>query len=396
MTNVPGHPVSPEQIRRGRSLTFPGTLTTLVIGAALFAMVIAPQPRAGAPGAVPSPVPDASPVPSTSGATPAESGPSASPVVPPAGRAAMDALAWTVKDPATGGWLVGIGSAPASSLAIGDGWAKADWGHVAVLRRSGGDTLVGAAGPADGWTVHAYAVPFSERTGKARVDREGRYVFIHGGGDGQDEGIAALDVRTGEFHQIVAPGPLAAGYERNYLLWSPSGQTLASTICDMEGCIVDIVDAGSLTARRITEPFPAVAISDQLAIGRTRTGAPWQVLDLASGAVHASSLDPKIEPSVILMTGETTVVLDTEDADGYRILVVDLATDAITVLYDEPATPKPALRLFAMASGDAGSILLASDRSIADALSSGSGLPQIHRLDARTGDVSPLAVRLGG
>lgn len=139
----------------------------------------------------------------------------------PAGVAFADELTdWAWVTQAGDEWLAGLGSRVRLRLSLDDGHALADWGQVGLIRRAG-DGL--RAGVVD-WTaatVRDSSVPFVSATTSARAARDGDRLVIHGGADGLDEGVAVLDPATGRLEQLVAPGPLADGFVRNLIFWSP-------------------------------------------------------------------------------------------------------------------------------------------------------------------------------
>jgi hypothetical protein len=84
-------------------------------------------------------------------------------------------------------------------------------------------------------------------------------------------GVDLVDIATGERRQLIEakmPPELEGGTLRRFS-WSPSGRTAATTICSIEVCVVDIIDAADWSVRRVPEPMSLQALTDDYALIRT-------------------------------------------------------------------------------------------------------------------------------
>lgn len=377
-----------------RFVSWPTATVGLAIVAVALIVVLRPILPLGA-GEQPSPSPGVSTTDSPS-ASPAPTGASPEPLgssgsLPGAFADALTDWAWVTQ--AGDEWLAGLGTRARLRLRLEDGHALADWGQVGLIRRAG-DGL--RAGVVD-WmtaTVRDYPVPFASRTTSARPARAGDRLVVHGGADGLDEGVAVLDPATGRLEQLVAPVPLADGFVRNLIFWSPSGRTLVSTICDFERCLVDVVDVESRRVRRLEEPFPALAATDRYLVGRTWQGSPWEVLDLERGERRILELDPQIQASVISTVDGEQLVVDSAEAGRYRILQVDLAAGTVRTVYDAPARGDADVRLLVGGPRDGRWLVLAPGGSFEWSLQATGRLPELWGLALATGQLAGDRVQL--
>ena len=306
-------------------------------------------------------------------------------------EAAVDAFgrtSWTAIDPGSGDWIVGRGASANWLLELGEGNARADWGAVAFVRTNAGAASVGLA-TAESPSAAEFPIPFKTRTTDATVDRNTAYLFVHGGAQGRDEGVVAIEIATGRVIPLIDPGPIAPDDERNYLLWSPSGNTLFSTVCDLERCLVDVIDAASLSARRLAQPFPTVAATDAYLLGQDE--GRWTVLDLAAGTTRPAAIDPTWDPRSIVAADDTHVLFDYQVGGQYVVGMVDLVTGTTTRVF---TTADLGLRLNRLPVVDGRWAFLGPDGSISDSLARDGEYPSVAVLDIDSGTVDPERIRI--
>ncbi len=305
---------------------------------------------------------------------------------------AFASKAWTAQDPATDDWIVGSGNTTLTKLSLGHGHANAAWDNTAFTSDLDGRTTAGivdAAGLSREW-----AVEVDIDTGAARIDRSGTRLFVHAGRDGKDRGVMMIDTATGSLTNVVPPGSVKVGYVRNYLVWSPTGNTLMSSLCDLEGCFVDIIDTASAISHRLPESFPALLVTDRYVFGRVEGGLPWRAWDLIDGKEVDVPLDGLLNPHVAVALDDQHVLIDDYAATSYRILRVSLATGEVTTAYEDGAADVNGLRLMRMAPIDGRWAMLGAVESISDQLALDGTYPAIFGLDTSIGTVATEGVSI--
>ena len=292
---------------------------------------------------------------------------------------------WTAQDPKTGDWIVGAGSKTIAVLALGRGHPRASWSRTAYTSNLSGQVTAGYIDSTG--AVEEWAVAGDIDTTTARMDPTGTRIFVHGGREGQDHGVVAIDTADGTVTQIVPGGPIAEDYSRNYLVWSPSGKTLMSTLCNLKGCFVDVIDTKTSTFQRLPEPSPAIVVTDRYLLGRLEPGTPWLVRDLRADATDVLPLDRLLNAQALVALDDDHVVIDRISPNDYEILKVDLASGEVVVLYTESTSPTKNLRLMRMPPVDGRWALISEDSSIGDRLSRDGTFPTIFGLDTTTGKI---------
>lgn len=364
-----------------------------IVGVAVLALALAFAPASDPPNGQASEQPTLRPTSSTVVPTsePAPSRPLPS-ATPSQLAAAFEGSTWVAQDPTTGEWIAGFGSRAVRRLDLGEGSAWADRAMVTFIREETGKLSAGTV-DATG-RVAEWPLGLSAGVAVARSDVSGDRLFVHGSSDGTDFGVHVIDTATGAMTTIIAGGPSASGFERALLEWSPSAQTLMSTTCDPRRCLVDLIDPGTLSARQLDRPFPALSITDRFILGRVQQGGPWLALESATGVEQRLVLEPGADTRSVVPLDATRVLLDQVRPTGYVILVMDLESGLTDVLYDDANESAPGLRLLrASVVGDRW-IRLAPKSSISDSLAEDGRYPVLRLLDVQSGSVEPIAFPL--
>ncbi len=195
----------------------------------------------------------------------------------------------------------------------------------------------------------------------------------------------------------MSPSKVDSTYSRNCLLWSQTGDTLVSTLCNLEQCLVDVIDVGSMTSKRLDKPFPAVAATDQYLVGHGPEGDAWRALDLDTGKITTLPVDPVVQVWTVLTVDDTMAVLDTYLGGQYAIVAIDLATGEARTLRSEsvPEEESPAVQLMkpsarAMTQPAEGSLFVpvASSNSFSVAMAEAGTWPVVELLDLESGELA--------
>ncbi len=343
-------------LRVGRRTRITRTLAGLVAIAGLAAACVAPT--VGGPGGPPSGQP-ASPGPPTTA-------PSARPTAPPPGPASMPpglaGTSWVAPGPA-GSWVAGI-TGSEHRLAIPDG-------ELPIEAAGGLVASVAHREDQSGSTLRVRDIA-SERliSEVSRDENISSVVFVGdrilaAGHDpvrtGVDPGVVAISLADGSATQLIEPGPAPNGWTASVarsVIASPSGMTVASALCLMDRCALDVVEPASGSIRRVIdeiEAFPRLVTDDVLIVGADdlsrieayeletgrrlweRTGAEFQYGYLTSDGRYVLSYIDHREPwrfvvSVIdSLTGEERVLLERDPNEGLR-LWPELSNDELAVL----------------------------------------------------------------
>jgi hypothetical protein len=312
---------------------------------------------------------------------------------------AFDLYAWTGVDPESGESIIGRGQKGSQRIALGRGYAWADGPNVAFTRDEGARVLAGAV---VGDKISEFEVPFDINTAKApdintaqaRVTPDGTTLFAHAGTQGVDRGIIRIDLSDGKVSSVVGESRLE-DFGRNFLTLSPTGRTLMSTLCDLTGCFVDVVDTKSGAVRRLPEPFPALLITDRYVFGRLEPGRPWRAWDLAANKSLDVALDPDLVARSLVAVTDSLVVLDSGAARTYQVLALDLDTGAVDTLYERPGEDGDGgAQLMRMGAVAGRWVFLSDAATISDKLAADGTLPTLQPLGAELGEASVDAVVL--
>lgn len=367
--------------------------TKTVKGAIAVLAVLLLTGCAASPGSPPSPsMPTATPAPAIPPESELASSTTATPAPsdarqPPDPRLAD--LTWVALDPETSAWILGIGPDASWRPELGDrGHATANFGRFAVVIAGGDTPTVGIGHPATR-TLTQIASPFDGPPFDAVVDPSGEWLFLHAGANGVDEGVVALNPRTAEQRVLAPRSKLKNSNDvRNHLLWSPTGDTLVSTLCDLRRFLVDVIDVRAMTATRLHSPFAAVAATDRYLVGSGPEGSLWQVLDLTAGEITPLGLDRAAFVTGLVPIDDTHVALNVKLGGTSSIVVADLASGEQRVLHTETLTgdeAEPELALMRHEVIDGRYLLVSASRSFSDLLSEHPEPPAIHLLDIESG-----------
>lgn len=387
------------QTRQRRRSLEPHSILRVIGGTLLAGLVagcVAPAGSSASPETVESPVSTPGPTASVPHATP-ESTDAQTTEAADTPDAQLARMTWVARDPDTGAWILGVGADAGWRVALGDdGHARPDFGWFATISTNQNPPSVGIGDPSNDKLVDTPS-PFDDPPSDARVDRSGRWLFLHAGADGLDQGVVALDPRTGDERVLVAPSKVDTTYARNSLLWSPTGDTLVSTLCDLEQCLVDVIDVASMTSKRLDKPFPAVAATDQYLVGHGPEGDAWRAFDLDTGTIITLPVDPVAQVWTVLAVDDTTAVLDTFVGRTYSIVAIDLATGESRTVHSETVADEgaPAMQLVkpsarSMTQPAEGSLFVpvASSNSFSVAMAEAGTWPVVQLLDLASGELA--------
>ncbi|MBA3780015.1 MAG: hypothetical protein H0X16_12100, partial [Chloroflexi bacterium] len=220
-------------------------------------------------------------------------------------------------------------------------------------------------------------------------------LFYHLAEAGVDGGVFSANVDTGRSERLT-PKAGTPDRERNLLLWSPSGRTLISTLCNVTTCSVDVIDPKSGTARRMSKDFAADGATDTHLVGFADAAAaarPWKTYNLATGSIQT------VAERWIARTSESVVLDDHrflvagEDAAGMRYNIVLVDTDGGTEqLVLGQAAGEEALRLRGYLRSPRWALLGAEP--VGEILFRGTG-GSYSILDVESGTLVPPVARVG-
>lgn len=395
------------QTRQGRRSLHPHSILRAVGGALLAGIVagcVAPAGSSSSSEAQGSP--DVSGSPALPSAAAEDEAPSASPSPAPGSPDAhLAAMTWVATDPDSGAWILGVGADAGWQPDLGDrGRVTTNWGRFATVSTKGQSDpgigthpRVGIADP-DTRSIVEMVAPFGGNTITPRVDPTGRWLFVTAGSQGADAGIVALDPRSAETRVIVPPAKVQGDYERYLLLWSPTGKTLVSTLCNFQSCFVDLIDAGSMTSSRLDQQFAPLAVTDRYLIGRQSADRAWAALDLATGKISELAVEPSAQVGTLVPIDDSHVALDLYANGTYSIVVVDLVTgDQRTIHQVElDGDDDPAIVLMKVPPVDPAHLVVSASSTFADLLGDHRSAPTVQLLDVGTGDLagSPLTLSI--
>ncbi len=240
--------------------------------------------------------------------------------------------------------------------------------------------------------------PFGGNTITARVDPTGRWLFVTAGSQGADAGVMALDPRSAETRVLVPPAKVPGDHERYLLLWSPTGKTLVSTLCNFQSCFVDIIDAGSMTSTRLGQQFAPLAVTDRYLIGRQRADREWAAFDLATGKISDLAVDESAQVGTVIPIDDSHVALDLYANGTYSIVVADLATGDQRTIHQRvlDGDDEGGIVLMKVAPADSTHLMVSASGTFSDLLADHRSAPMVQLLDVATGDLagSPLSVSM--
>jgi hypothetical protein len=400
-------PERPRRPRNGASFSPTFAAAGLIVAVAILVSTVT---RAGLPGSSPDASLVSEPAP-TEAATPQASlpsdpppaspspdvAPSSTPEAPSAFAEAFASVSWATIDPRTSDWLIGHGQGQSSTLKLGRGWALEDWSSVAFTSNASGGV---AAGYVDrSGEVRQWAVPFDIiRTALARINRTGTTLYVHDSERDVDGGVITIDTSDGTVTELIPRRDVAENFSRNRFTWSPSGDRLMSTLCDLERCFVDIIDDQTKTVRRLPEAFPALALTDRFVVGRWDIGSPWVAWDLASDAMREMPLDPSWNTGYMLtLDGDRMLVGHLGDG-GYTVFLVSIPSGDSTVVYREAGPDAAGLRLTNVRPAAGRWAILTTSESFYPDVSAAGDLvfPEVVGLDLTSGALEPPLVIAGG
>ena len=274
--------------------------------------------------------------PSPSGATPARA-----PVLPEGLRSLAASTLWAAVDlsVADGGrWTVGRFDGARTILLFSETEAevRVDFDRVVISRRAEETWVLATADPGTGKITELYRTDrFPSAIPAATMDRAGSVLFFSGLriGPGEPIGLYRFDLATGDVTELLK-GEGDGG--RSMLDWSPSGQTLAWSVCGQETCDVDVVDAESGAARRVSH-FVLQATSDRYLLGYPdRSDLRWHLYDLrtdrrqviAEDYIAAAYDGYAIDDAGFLMYGLDRYGDPDRPATALQFVVHDTATGA--------------------------------------------------------------------
>ena len=250
--------------------------------------------------------------------------------------------------------------------------AFAAWGRAVIGRAEDKVLEFAIIDPATGTSlaVAAPAPPGGQHRYIATTDQSGETLYFHDSVDGFDAGLQSVDVASGAVNQLTEPSAISLGTARSWMHWSPSGNTLASTLCVQESCLVDLLDVPTGGVRRLAVPFVPWAITDRYMFGREDTSIAgsegWAILDIAAGTVRPLPDGLVVQPNAIMALQDDRFLVDTaplgqdrrdvvsvDGADGdHRVIFTETApVSMLTGLVDNQFNPVPGLMLLAPGKG---------------------------------------------
>jgi hypothetical protein len=178
------------------------------------------------------------------------------------------------------------------------------------------------------------------------VDAVGQNLYWHGGRYGVDGGLSIVDLAARGDSLALTAGSESTERNRNLLFWSASGETLVSTLCDMESCSVDSVSTETRMVHRLDLDFAAGSGSDRYLLGyRVGHGStdhqadrPWEVYDLSREVISAIAETWVKRTADGFFVADDTVLVSGLSTDGstYSIVRVDLESGVETLLFSQP------------------------------------------------------------
>ena len=272
-------------------------------------------------------VPGATPAtePPTTNPLPSEPAISLAPTNPPPSSndpeipTAFSELSWTATDPETDELIVGRGTTVLTRLVLDVGRARADWDAVAWVDEQDGRAVVGVI--AGDRQLGPWPVDLDAGTAMARISPDGRTVYVHGMLNGSDGGVLAIGLEDGAVGVAVPADDTAKGRERGVLSWSSTGQTLFSTLCNDEDCLVDLIPPSGDPVR-LSRPFPAIALTDKRIIGRTGPGYAVELWDIDRDQPIKTNLD-ELNPTAMLPLGADRFVINDIGETGDSLYLVE-------------------------------------------------------------------------
>lgn len=232
-----------------------------------------------------------------------------------------------------GEWLVGTLDAGLRSFSAANSRLVAG-GPLVVMITSGPDSMtVSVLDPSTLETRDIGTFPNSQFV-RAVADKSGRMIYVHGSNETQDNGVRSFDVATGQTRVLVDTSPITAELAKRYqLALSPSGNTLASSFCDVEQCHVDVIDTGAGTVRHIEEPFGGVATTDRILLGAA-TGQ-FILYDLASAHITALPDDLVSQVGAAYAIDDSHFMLDSQSLGRYDIFDLDASTGETRTVFSQ-------------------------------------------------------------
>jgi hypothetical protein len=261
--------------------------------------------------------------------------------------------------------------------------ARVDWGHVtiATVDETAGMWRFMTGDTASGSFAEAYARNGFRADVQATVGPDGTHLYYAvGTGSGTDGGLYAVDLATKTEQTLVPSGPAPDPSSRIRLEWSPSGRTLASSLCGFETCAIDVVDPSTLAARRLGSTALLTAISDVYALGTIGIHGGWVRIDLATGAEMplGSGTIADAHEGWALEDGSFVISGWSADRTAYVIAVASVDGSARTV-YTQPAADAKLLQRI----GSPGRFVLVGPE-LADLLAKGGGALDVVDLEMGT------------
>jgi hypothetical protein len=173
----------------------------------------------------------------------------------------------------------------------------------------------------------------------ATVDPAGEVLYFHAGTGEGDGGLYSLNIDSGDLANLVPPVSMDGPGSRIGLEWSSSGQVLASSLCDLETCDVDVVTTTTGEVRRIESRMTLRATSDQFLLGEDGVSGPFVLADLASGAVNPVAKDLIADAHEGYAVDGDRFLLGglSHDRSEYRIVIADAASGATELIASQPA-----------------------------------------------------------
>ena len=166
--------------------------------------------------------------------------------------------------------------------------------------------------------------------------------YFHSSADLRDFGVRRLDLSTNEVSTIVPGGATSGATQRADLRISPDGHVLASALCDLASCRIDVVQLTSGNVTRVDDrqlrgagdTYLLLSASDGsgLSVVRADTGeeraiTPWEV---SAHNPAGASVD-----AVVAMSGDRFLLARTSFGH-YDLTVVDAKAANETLLWRDP------------------------------------------------------------
>jgi hypothetical protein len=229
------------------------------------------------------------------------------------------------------------------------------------------------------------------------ADKAGTTVYMQGSTyavPGVDNGLHAFDLATGTSRMLIEPIPITEELTfRSGLALSPSGDTLASSLCGPIACVVDLITVDDGQVRRLNTPLAVAALTDATALLHTGGDEGFRVMlyDLATESVRqvadiSSAQIMQVERLFAIDNGH--FVVSQTSAGRYDIFEVDAATgDVRSILAQIGTFESPDLELMVEQLQSENWILVGSDSSLGALLFYDGESAQIQVLDRTQGSV---------